>query len=385
MSATLQDFVEGAADLSANGEPIPEFEPTAEEIHETYPPDEGEPTSNGQHREEKKSELSVEELLAIRRFNPELNPPPLRPVYTLLDVPICTPGNLTTFVAAAKAGKTAVLGAMIAAVLKAPATEADTLGFWSENPEGKAVLHFDTEQSIEDHWHVVRRAMRRARVETLPPWIFSYCLTGFNALRAQAAVRVATLAALQECGGVHSVLVDGYADLVADVNDASECNAFVSRLHDCAIEWDCPIVGVLHFNPGTEKGRGHLGSQLERKSETNIRLDKEEGVTELWSEKQRRAPILKGKGPLFAWNDDSQMHVSVEAGQTARQAEEIRLERRKVEEVFAGHPSMRYSDLVSTVKSTLTVSDRTAERRVDKWDKLRLIQKSVAGLWIPTV
>jgi hypothetical protein len=34
------------------------------------------------------------------------------------------------------------------------------------------------------------------------------------------------------------------------------------------------IVGVIHFNPGGEKTRGHLGSQLERKAETNLRLDK---------------------------------------------------------------------------------------------------------------
>src|SRR5262249_9188485 len=145
----------------------------------------------------------------------------------------------------------------------------------------------------------------------------------------------------------HSIVIDGVADLVADVNDAVECNAFVAELHALAIRFDCPITVVIHINPGSETGktRGHLGSQLERKAETNLRLDKDGEVTSVWSEKQRRAPILKGKGPRFQWGSEAGMHVSIQPGQSpseiARRRDAVAL----CKDVFHAQPSMRRCDL----------------------------------------
>jgi hypothetical protein len=113
-------------------------------------------------------------------------------------------------------------------------------------------------------------------------------------------------------GGIHAVIIDGIADLVVDVNDSKECNQIVAELHTLAIRYDCAIIAVIHKNPGSDKVRGHLGSQIERKAETNLSLDKEDEVTIVWSQKQRRSPILKKNGPRFRWSDDMKMHVTVE-------------------------------------------------------------------------
>jgi AAA domain len=330
---------------------------------------------------ENKTPLDV--LVEERRFNPALNPPPIRPVYSLGEIPICTPGNLATIVAAAKAGKTAFLESMIASVMKKDGADCDTFTVVSRNPDGRAVLHFDTEQSIEDHWHVIDRAMRRAGVTELPPWFRSYCFTGFDAPKARTAILFVLQEAVKKFGGVHSILIDGYADLVADVNDSAECTAFVAEFQDLAIQCKCPIVGVLHLNPGSEKSRGHLGSQLERKSETNLRLDKDGIYTEVWSEKQRRAPILKGRGPRFRWDDASGMHVSVETRREARQDTKTEAARNQVEDVFRERPSMRYCDLETTVQTLLKCQPRWAGKKIAEWEKLGVIEKGVAGFWIP--
>jgi hypothetical protein len=113
--------------------------------------------------------------------------------------------------------------------------------------------------------------------------------------------------------------LDGGADFVADVNDAAESNAFVATRHDLAIKHDCPIVGVVHFNPGSEKSRGHLGSQLERKAETNLALEKDaDESTVIYSTKNCRAGIPKGIGPRFRFDPAAGMHVSVASRQSAR-------------------------------------------------------------------
>lgn len=321
------------------------------------------------------------ELLSKRQFNPDIVPPPIRPIYTLGGSVVSTPGNLTTITAAIKAGKTAVIGAMMAAPM-AGDNPGDMLGFSSSNPNGFALLHFDSEQSPDDHWHVVNRALKRSGLTKPPSWFYSYCLTGLGYRRGWECFTAAVRDAGDRHGGIISLLIDGAADLVKDVNDPGESNAFVAELHDLAIKRDCPILSVIHFNPGGEKTRGHLGSQLERKSETNLRLDKVDGVTEIWSDKQRRAPIPKGTGPCFAWSDEVGMHVSVEtrcAVAVQEKTEELSM---LADDLFSDRPSMHYTDLVSAIGTKLKLKGRTPERRAAAMAKLGVIKKSVAGLWV---
>lgn len=326
---------------------------------------------------------TVAEILTKRRYNPAITPPQLRPIYKLGGAVIATPGNLVSVTSAVKTGKSAVIGAMCAAVMAPEGGDADCLGFSSSNPKGYAVLHFDSEQSPDDHWHQNARTMKRAQLQTPEPptWFYSYCLTGLGCQKSWECVLEAVRLATEQHGGIHSILLDGVADLVADVNDAAECNAFVAELHDLAIKHDCPIIGVIHFNPGGEKTRGHLGSQLERKAETNLRLDKTDEVTSIWSDKQRRAPIPKGTGPCFHWSDDAGMHVSAGNRQAAAEAEEIERLTMLAEEIFGESPSMKYSELISTVKTRQKIVERTAERRVSRMAKLKVIRKSAAGHW----
>ena len=317
---------------------------------------------------------SVIKLLAQRRFNGDDEPPPLRPIYKLAGQVVATPGNLATITAAVKTGKSAVVSAMLAAVMGSPGK--DYLGFESENKQGCALLHFDTEQSPDDHWRLVKRAMKRAGLEKQPPWLYSYSLAGFDYKTAWECVWTAAHIAARECGGVHSILIDGVADLVANVNDPEESNWFVSRLHDIAIEQNCSVVVVIHFNPRSDKTRGHLGSQLERKAETNLRLDKDDnGVTVIWSDKQRRAPIPKTQGPRFEWSDEQGMHISTTTLQRLKEQHEREELEELAADIMAGGKLRNRADLEAAVMARLTVSEKTAERRVKRMVTLGIVVK----------
>jgi hypothetical protein len=249
-----------------------------------------------------RNSVSVAQLLKAREFRPDMPPPPLRSIYSLTGIPICTPGNLAAITASIKTGKTAVLGAMAAAAMSHE-QGADLLGFSSSNPKGLALLWFDSEQSPDDFWHCVHRAILRARLTNAPAWLHPYCLTGLACHVACECMMEALHVAVKEHAGIHSMLLDGAADFIDDVNDPRQSNVFVANLHALALEHECSIIGVIHFNPGSDRARGHLGSQLERKAETNLRLDKTNGVTTIWSDKQRRTMIPKNSGPRFAWSD----------------------------------------------------------------------------------
>ena len=308
----------------------------------------------------------IRRLLKARAFDASKVPPPLRPIYSLGGVVICTPGNLTAITAQAKVGKSALVSALTASAMVPEESEADTLTAVGFNAAGKALLYFDTEQSPDDFWHAVARAKRRARLETLPDWLHAYTVADLPAQIARKSVAVAMADAAAEHGGIHSVIIDGVADLVLDVNDAEECNGIVAELHAQAIRYDCAILCVIHKNPGTEKVRGHLGSQIERKAETNLSLEKEDEVTVVWSAKQRRAPIDKKTGPRFRWDDELRMHITVEA--VDRPAAKVIELLDLAESVLKPGQKVAWKDLLSALQAARSTPDKTPVRTtVERW------------------
>jgi hypothetical protein len=327
---------------------------------------------------------SLTQVLGERVINAHTAPPPLRTIYSLAGVCISTPGNLTTITSALKTGKSAVIGAMKAAAMQHK-QGADLLDFSSSNPKNLAVLSFDSEQSPNDAWSGHHLSVRRAGLKEAPDWLHAFCLTGLGHKLAWDCVVLAVQSAADRHGGVHSILLDGAADFVADVNDAEESNAFVAALHGMAIQFDCSVVCVIHFNPGSEKSRGHLGSQLERKAETNLILEKDqEEITTIYSTKNRRAGIAKSTGPRFKFSCDDGMHISLKVGDSQAEKEQSERLIMLAEDLFRERPAMAYTDLVSTAKTLLKISDRTAARRVSELSRQGAIKKSVSGLWTKT-
>jgi hypothetical protein len=324
--------------------------------------------------------------LEDRRFN--LANPPAEPIprFLINGKSVSTPGNLTNIIAQAKAGKTAWISAMIAARICADNNDnkKDTLGVSAGIAPGR-LIHIDTEQSPFDHHRLILGSLRRTGVQECPSWLDSFALAGFSAQELRIALRLLMEGAPKE-DGIFGVIVDGIADLVTDVNDSEESNQFIAELHGQAIEYGCPIINVIHENPGQENGkmRGHLGSQLERKAESNLRLKKVEEITVVFSERMRGAPILEKDGPRFAWSSEHGMHMSVATvGESRDDAKKSALTDLAME-IYDGKGSMRFADMTVAIKNVRDCSKRTAERRIAEMIKLKVITHQNFGSYAPT-
>jgi len=263
----------------------------------------------------------LDDLLMPRRFRAAFPPPPERVIYRIGEATVATPGNLMGVYAQPKAGKTAFMGAVMASAME---TAGDTFDVSSANPEGWAILHLDTEQSPFHHYKAVSRALERAERAEEPEWLYSYRMTDVSLVERRDALRHEMRRRHADHHGIHSVLLDGVADFIMDPNDPAEAFAWVEELHQLAIRYDTIILCVLHENPGSEIGktRGHLGSQLERKAETNLRLMKDtDGVTVVFTERSRQAHIPRDRGPRFKWDNEAMRHVSCEVEVRNKQTE----------------------------------------------------------------
>lgn len=331
------------------------------------------------------SKDDLPERLTARIFSSACKPQEPQARFHLAGVSVCTPGNLTAVSAAPKTGKSAAIGGMIAATFADNGR--DCLGWASDNSAGLAVVHFDTEQCPFDHWQLINRAVRRAGVSA-PDWLRSYCVTGFSHAEIRAAIPLALDKAAQEFGGLHSFILDGVADGIGDVNSPEESNEFVSELHALAIQYDCPVIGVIHLNPGSQKTRGHLGSQLERKAETNLQLEQDDdGITTIWASKNRRASIPKKTAPCFAWDDSRHMHATVEnpaeAKADARSAAKQASARESAGHIFAQikKAALSHGELVQQICKSEKLKPSGSRRRVETWLNLQVVTKNEQGFY----
>jgi hypothetical protein len=321
-----------------------------------------------------------------RIFNFACPPERATPRILLSGHSISSPGNLTNIIAQAKAGKTTFISAIIASSITAAQgiSDRDTLSLTAEPPNGQILIHVDTEQSPFDHDQLVRLSLRRAGVESIPPWIHSYSLAGFTAQELRQTLHE-LLRRASRSNGIYAVILDGAADFVNDVNDPGECNPFVAELHSLAIEYNCPIINVVHENPGQDFGkmRGHLGSQLERKAESNLRLRKQDETTVVFSEKMRRAPILEKDGPRFRWDNQAKMHLSVASAGNVKDD----LKRDKLRDMAAAvfehlsKPSARYGEFLKAFQEVRKISPSYAEDKFSEMKHLGVVQKDIIGFW----
>ena len=130
---------------------------------------------------------------------------------------------------------------------------------------GKKVLHFDTEQG---RWHCLRGFRRTSDMANEQEGYLTYSLrtVGYNDRLDFIEYKIQNT---ENCG---LVVIDGIADLVADVNDIQASNLVVQKLMEWSAIYKVHIITVIHSNFGSDKPTGHLGSFCEKKAETQISL-----------------------------------------------------------------------------------------------------------------
>jgi hypothetical protein len=331
------------------------------------------------------TKIALAAMLDARRFDIDNPPPQAVTVFKLGDSTIATRGNVIGVQGKAKTAKTALLGAMIASTME---PDGDCLGIISQNPSSFAVIHFDTEQSPFDHHAIIKRALRRAGKDRPPEWLRSYCITDVPLLSRRASMALELERGKEAHGGIHSAIIDGVGDLCADLNDPAEAFELIDYLHQLAIRFDTIIVCVLHENPGSDNGkmRGHLGSQLERKAETNLRLEKNaDGVTVVYSDRARHAHIPKEKGTCFKWCDEAQMHVSTSTARDAKfeaRKEELRTFAeeifRKVKDPFG----FSWAEMHRKIEKLAKLKPDGARKRFQSMLKMNVITKTLEGKYL---
>lgn len=127
------------------------------------------------------------------------------------------------------------------------------------------ILYIDTEQSPFHAQRTLNRILQgveESKIENL----YFYSMRDFS-----PAQRLETTCAAIDTIQPDFVLIDGVADLVPDTNSNTDAPLIIGVLMAMATNYNCHITSILHTTSSNAgKGRGHVGSELERKCESVI-------------------------------------------------------------------------------------------------------------------
>ena len=343
---------------------------TASEVSEFLEDAPTELTPEQKLKAERAAELAKK--LAARKFDPSHRTPKPTPILTFNGKEIATSNNIIAFIAGKSSGKTSSVTAVISSMM-GPVGR-DYLGFQGFNPNGKAVIYFDTEQSKYDFEQMQFRAIYRAGIEAPPSWFEAYHLKPFNAEDRRQMVLDRIRAAHTERGCILAV-IDGGVDLMRNFNDVDQSSMFIDELMEVTEQTGVTLIVTLHVNPGQkknehqEKARGHFGTMLEQKAETVILLSKKivQGVEEMVIE-SKDARHGRADSSKIRWNEAKKMLCTV-----SKESEEDEAElqsKRKLAVVLADAFAdslttyRSYPELVKAVASAGKWAETTAKNRI---------------------
>jgi len=298
------------------------------------------------------------------------NDPPSEPVpiVSIDKQIILTPGNILDLTGGSKTGKSAVLNAIQAGTMRAEGeVPFDTLGLEiARNIYNYLVIHFCTEQSEWDYWKSITSILNRAGRSQPPIWFKSYHFLRLDLRKRQAYIEDTVDRYANEFGGVYLITVDGIADLLRSPNDEALSFDLVEWAQKMAADYSSGFNTDLHFNPGSDlKSRGHLGSHLERKSESVLTLtkNKETGISTLDQNLLRNGGYFD---PLqFKYDLDKKYHVACGTKNVAKEAAS-KIENTGIAvRVFSGKSDgLIYTDLTQAIMDDCSRSERWATTKI---------------------
>jgi hypothetical protein len=184
-------------------------------------------------------------------------------------IPIGTYGNFSFIQAPPKSMKTYFVSLLASAYQGGINSNS---GLIEGHREGKKIIHFDTEQGKFHCQNVFRRPLFINNIKSDDDY-HTYALRAMTPIERLEFIEYILYDKL-EGSDIGLVIIDGVADLVDDVNDLKQSSFAVQKLMKWTAELQCHIITVIHSNKDGNSPTGHLGSFLEKKTETQIKLEK---------------------------------------------------------------------------------------------------------------
>lgn len=199
------------------------------------------------------------------------NPPPA--AVRIKGVRTGSCGDLSLIFGGAKSRKTSLAIMMAKELLAYNGDDGGKDGVVTSDIPSPTVTYFDTEQS---NYHSAKMRNRMTDGLTADQ---KGNLTYMRLREENSRGRLFLIVDHMLNNRPNVAFIDGVADLVTDTNNNTESSQMLSLLMELAEKTDSHIIAILHNTESNlKKGRGHLGSEYERKAETVYMVEKAKDI-----------------------------------------------------------------------------------------------------------
>ena len=335
---------------------------------------------------EKLSSIYTHTIMMLQSCEIDYDNPPdaSKSVVAVNGVPLGTQDNLFCITGGEGTGRSNYVAAILAGTLGTERLPAEkTLGLEiTPNPNGLAVLHYDTEQSEAQLHKNLGKTLQRASLKTVPEFYLSLYLASLSRKDRLKLIRESMDLFHHKHGGIHLVVIDGIADLIRSANDETESIAIVDELYRLAGIYNTCIICVLHFVPNGIKLRGHIGSELQRKAAGILSIEKDDNpeYSVVKALKVRDGSPLDVPMMLFGWDKAEDMHVY--RGEKSKEDKEKRKTDELIaviKEAFRNTIKLTYQELCEVLMREMEIKERTAKKYIAYMKEQHILAQDASG------
>jgi hypothetical protein len=305
------------------------------------------------------------------------------PIIFINDRKIAVNGDISFITGQPKAGKTSIAAFIIAtALMENIPNELDTLKIKSNYCKGKKIIYIDTEQPYSQTNKLRKRVCRILGTDKEPD--------NLHILNIRSIARKEKKNEVFEIidnfrNDLHFIIIDGIADLVKDPNIADESFDLIDDLMRKALLYNIPILAYIHLNPNSDKVRGNLGSEADRKcgASVSIKKDSQTGIHSIESRYMR----YDGDIETVHFRYDNEINdFRTLTGNEAKQAKEKEnlekiefLKEVAYQATAGGRSEVGFTQFVEIVMSHFECEERTAKTRIKEMISLEIVNKEKKG------
>ena len=320
-------------------------------------------------------------------------------VATFCGETILRSGNILTVISGEGFGKSRLMSTIVSSRY----SDCDTFNFNLHIEENGLILHIDTEQERNEVHKGMQRILKRSKSEKIinDNKIRNYILQSFVTIPTIDKKREWLFNLIEKHEQKISLLIlDGLTDFVSDVNNLQESQDFLSRLTSYMNSYNFAIIATIHKNSNDDNGkaRGHIGSELLRKSGSVLQLAKTQNTHQFFDDLEpeqvrtltndfRHGKNRFGSDRLssyFAWNDKLKMFSSCELEEVAQKT--VTYSQKMETAIYTTFDSLGvdmagYSDLLTKYVEIAGKAESTAKRHIKDALKKEILIKSKNGLY----
>lgn len=299
----------------------------------------------------------LKQKLSQRKFKTDYTPPAENILFKISEKTIGVSQSIVVFSGLPKNGKTLFVTAAIASAY----TTWDIFGMKISFPKDrKRLCYVDTESSDYDYYKNLDRTRQQMLLDHFPHNFDSFLFREDSPKDIMQMIEI-YLSENKDCS---ILVIDGILDLISDFNSVEQSFYLIQWLKKITKIHDLMIVTVLHLGKKDQNSIGHIGSYLDRKANSVLRIEK--------NKDQKTIDLV----PAFLRSSDDFNPISIQY--VGNQWEQVANEKPTQNQMLYGMEKQsllsrllvepkKYQDLVNDLSEFIGKGSTTAKKIIKEW------------------